>query len=92
MNLKTQINMAIFGFLLTLIVSIVAIIITWNVSNFFLARREFYVKSRYQILMIKLGWCASIGFVVFFIIFNLIVPKSERDILKKTNHVIGRFK
>lgn len=84
--------MAVFGFLLALVVSILAIIITWNVSNFFLARREFYVKSRYQILMIKLGWCASIGFFSFIITFNLIVPKAERDNWKKANQTNERHK
>lgn len=84
--------MAVFGFLLALVVSILAIIITWNVSNFFLARREFYVKSRYQILMIKLGWCASIGFFAFIITFNLIVPKAERDNWKKVNQTNERHK
>ena len=84
--------MAVFGFLLAFIVSILAIIITWNVSNFFLARREFYVKSRYQILIIKLGWCASIGFFSFLITFNLIVPKGERDNWKKANQTNERHK
>ena len=84
--------MVVFGFLLALVVSILAIIITWNVSNFFLARREFYVKSRYQILMIKLGWCASIGFFCFIITFNLIVPKAERDNWKKANQTNERHK
>lgn len=77
--------MIFFGFLLASIVSILGVIITWKVSNFFLARREFYVKSRYEILMIKLGWCSSIGFFSFIIIFNLIVPKSERDNWEKGN-------
>ncbi len=51
--------MAIFGLVIIVIIGIVGVIITWKVSNFFLARRDFYVNSPYKILTIKIGWCIS---------------------------------
>lgn len=60
------------GLILASVASLIAAIITWKVSNFFLARREFYVKSRYEILMIKLGWCTTWGFLTFYIVIHIL--------------------
>lgn len=32
-------------------------VLAWKFADFFIARRQFYVKSRYEILIKKLGWC-----------------------------------
>ena len=74
-----------FGLGLSVIAAIAAAIIAWKVANFFLARREFYVKSPYEILMKKLGWC------IFWFLFTLTVgvkivtPKKDLDKYLKTN-------
>jgi hypothetical protein len=74
-----------FGLGLSVIAAIAAAIIAWKVANFFLARREFYVKSPYEILMKKLGWC------IFWFLFTLtvgvkiITPKKDLDKYLKTN-------
>ena len=44
------------GFGLTFVLAIVAAIISWKVAHYFIARRERYVKSQYEIFFKKLGW------------------------------------
>jgi len=56
-----------FSLGLSVVSAIAAAIIAWKVANFFLARREFYVKSPYEILMKKLGWC------IFWFLFTLTI-------------------
>lgn len=65
---------------LSLLAGIVVAIIAWKVANFFIARREFYVKSQYEILMKKLGWCFSWGIFTAFIGISIVVPKKDKDL------------
>jgi hypothetical protein len=59
--------MITFGLILTFLVAIVVVLITWKVSNFFLSRRDFYRNSPFEIFMIKLGWC------LFWFLFVMLV-------------------
>lgn len=65
---------------LSLLAGIVASIIAWKVANFFIARREFYVKSQYEILMKKLGWCFSWGIFIAYIGISIVVPKKDKNL------------
>ncbi|GIZ08038.1 hypothetical protein FUMI01_07650 [Flavobacterium sp. UMI-01] len=47
----------IYLFVIPAIFGVIASIITWIVAPFFLAKREYYVKSRYELLKIKIEWC-----------------------------------
>ena len=61
-----------FKFLMIVVIAIIASIVTWNISDFFISRREYYYKSSWGILVTKLGMCASIGCITFFILFKLL--------------------
>jgi hypothetical protein len=50
----------------------IASLITWKVAPFFLARRQYYVKSQYELLKIKISWCISWFIIVFMITFSLL--------------------
>lgn len=53
------------------IVAIVTFIVTFKISNFFIAPREHWRQSRYAILVLKLGMAASAAFFAFTIIVGL---------------------
>ena len=72
-----------FGLILSVVAGIAAAIIAWKVANFFLARREFYVKSPYEILMKKLGWCLFWGLFTIYIGVSIVLPKKDKEL--KTN-------
>jgi hypothetical protein len=78
------------GLILSVIAGIIAAIIAWRVSNFFIARREFYAKSQYEILMKKLGWCFFWGAFVAFVGFSIVVYVADEK--NKTNEKTGEFK
>ena len=67
------------GLILSIIAGIIAAIIAWRVSNFFIARREFYAKSQYEILMQKLSWCFFWGAFVAFVGFSIVVYVFDED-------------
>lgn len=73
-----------FGLSLTLIAAITAAILAWKFANFFIARREFYVKSPYDILMKKLGWCIFWFLFTIYIGINIVMPKKDMDNKIKT--------
>lgn len=74
-----------FGLGLSVVAGIAAAIIAWKVANFFLARREFYVKSPYEILMKKLGWCLFWFLFTIYVGISIMVPKKDRDKYLKSN-------
>lgn len=50
----------------------IASLITWNVAYFFLARREYYRKSQYELLKIKINWCITWFILVAIIAFGIL--------------------
>lgn len=74
-----------FGLGLSVIAAIAAAIIAWKVANFFIARREFYVKSQYDILMKKLGWCIFWFLFTLTVGIKIVTPKKDLDKDLKTN-------
>jgi len=60
------------GFGLTFILAIVAAIISWKVAHYFIARRERYVKSQYEIFFKKLGWSIFWFLLVIYVGIELI--------------------
>lgn len=53
------------------IVAIVTFIITFKISNFFIAPREHWSQSRYAIIVLKLGMAAGAAFWAFIFIVGL---------------------
>jgi hypothetical protein len=53
-------------FIIPVIFGIIASIITWIIAPFFLAKRQYYVKSKYELLKIKITWCIEWFFGVAF--------------------------
>lgn len=53
------------------IVAIVTFIITFKISNFFIAPREHWRQSRYEIIVLKLGMAAGAAFLAFIFIAGL---------------------
>jgi len=80
-----DITLVYFSLGLSVVAGIVAAIIAWKVSNFFLARREFYVKSPYEILMKKLGWCLFWFLFTIYVGTSIMIPKKEREKYLKLN-------
>lgn len=80
-----DITLVYFGLGLSVVAGIVAAIIAWKVSNFFLARREFYVKSPYEILMKKLGWCLFWFLFTIYVGTSIMIPKKDREKYLKLN-------
>jgi hypothetical protein len=74
-----DITLIYFGLGLSVVAGIAAAIIAWKVANFFLARREFYVKSPYEILMKKLGWCLFWGLFTIYIGVSIVLPKKDKE-------------
>ena len=82
-----------FGLGLSVVAGIASAIIAWKVANFFIARREFYVKSQYDILMKKLGWCLFWGLFTIYVGVSILVPKKDRDkYLKSTKQTTTKQK
>lgn len=61
---KFLVGLGLGGILLLL--SVIAILV-WKFSNFFIARREFYVKSPYEIFLKKTEW------YIFWVLIALMV-------------------
>ncbi|MCZ2249292.1 MAG: hypothetical protein LC111_11100 [Bacteroidia bacterium] len=73
-------NIAIyFGLFLSLVAAIIAAFLAWKFANFFIARREFYVKSPYDILMKKIGWCVFWFLFILTVGIKIVTPKQDMD-------------
>jgi len=53
------------------LVAIVTFIITFKISNFFIAPREHWRQSRFEIIVLKLGMAAGAAFLAFTFIVGL---------------------
>ncbi len=63
-----------YSFVIPAIFGIIASIITWIVAPFFLAKREYYVKSQYELLKIKVEWCIK-SFIGVALILGIILTE-----------------
>ncbi len=50
---------------LGLLISIISAFVTWNNANFFLSKRDFYSKSKFELLKKKVSLTCSVFFTVF---------------------------
>lgn len=64
--------MDLFILILSCVFGGIASLITWKVAPFFLARRQYYVKSQYELLKIKIIWCITWFILVAAIVFSLL--------------------
>ena len=48
-----------FMVLIPFILALLVAILSWKYADFFLSRRDYYVNSRYNLLVKKLGWFIS---------------------------------
>lgn len=64
--------MDLFIIILSAVFGGIASLITWNVAPFFLARREYYIKSKYELLKIKINWCITWFILITIISFTII--------------------
>jgi hypothetical protein len=62
-----------FAIIISFLVAIVAFIVTWLISEFFIPPRDHWTKSGYSILLIKLGMAGGIAVWVFIIVSQLII-------------------
>ena len=58
-------------YLLAFVASIFSFIITWFIPSFFMAPRDTWTKSGFEIFNTKLGIAGTIAFNVFFLIVIL---------------------
>jgi len=68
-------NYGIFAIILSLIAALIAFIITFKISNFFIAPREHWRQSNFAIIMIKLGMAGGAAFWIFTIVVSLFASK-----------------
>lgn len=66
--------MNLFILTISCIIGGLASLITWIVSPYFLARREYYAKSQYGLLTKKIGWCVQ-WFIFVSIMASIILEK-----------------
>ena len=59
--------------IVAIIVAVFAFIITFAISDFFIARREKWVNSGFGILMIKLGMASAAAFWIFITVSTFII-------------------
>jgi len=59
--------------IVSLIIALIAFIITWLVSEFFIPPRDHWSKSGYSILLIKLGMAGGVAFWVFLFVSQLVI-------------------
>jgi len=64
---------AIMAIIAGVIAAIVAFIITWRVSDFFIPPRYNWTKSAYSVFVIKLGMAGTAAFYAFIGVMGLIV-------------------
>ena len=58
--------------IVSLIIALIAFIITWLVSEFFIPPRDHWSKSGFSVLLVKLGMAGGVAFW-FFLIFGQLV-------------------
>lgn len=74
-----------------ILLGIVIFFITWRISNFFLARRDFYINSPYALLKIKLKMAASAGLtplILYFLVFKQISNDIKKQEIEVNNVTI----
>jgi hypothetical protein len=59
--------------IVSLFIALIAFIITWLVSEFFIPPRDHWSKSGYSILLIKLGMAGGAAFWVFLFVSQLVI-------------------
>jgi hypothetical protein len=57
--------------IIAVIVAIIAFVITWLVSEFFIPPRDHWTKSGFAIFTIKLGMAATAAFYAFLFIYTI---------------------
>ncbi len=63
---------------------------TWKYADFFLARREYYVNSKFDLLKKKLSMSLGVAATVIFltILFaSSLTDKNKKEILKTKNEI-----
>lgn len=65
--------MAIIFTIIAVMVAIIAFIITWLVSEFFIPPRDHWVKSGFVVFTIKLGMAATAAFYAFGFVYYFLV-------------------
>jgi predicted lysophospholipase L1 biosynthesis ABC-type transport system permease subunit len=64
---------AIIAIIAGVIAAVLAFIITWKISNFFIPPRYNWSKSAYTVFIIKLGMAGTAAFYAFIGVMGLIV-------------------
>lgn len=60
-------------FFICCIFGVIAVAITWIIAPFFLAKRQYYVKSQYELLKLKIGWCITWFFCTTFLCYFILL-------------------
>jgi hypothetical protein len=58
--------------IIALLICLASAIITWKLSNYFISRSQHYRKSKYDILMKKLGWSLGVFVLLFYIFIDVL--------------------
>ena len=59
--------------IVSLFIALIAFIITWLVSEFFIPPRDHWSKSGFSVLLVKLGMAGGASFWVFLIVGQLVI-------------------
>jgi hypothetical protein len=63
----------------SLIIALIAFIITWLVSEFFIPPRDHWSKSGYSIFLVKLGMAGGVAFWVFLFVSHFVIGFLEHN-------------
>jgi hypothetical protein len=69
--------LAIIAFILGIVAAVIAFIITWLISDFFIPPRYNWAKSAFSVALIKFGMAGGVAFMAFAFISNLILKLAQ---------------
>ena len=87
--------LAIIFFLTAVVVACIATYLTWRNFDFFVAKRQYYTMSKYDLLKKKLTMCFTVFVTLVFISIILISSffgKANKDSLKTIDTTISTNK
>lgn len=67
--------------------------LTWKYTDFFLARRDYYVNSKFELLKKKISICLKVAGTILFLtilLASLLVDKNKKHSEKRIRQTINR--
>jgi uncharacterized membrane protein YidH (DUF202 family) len=72
------------------LISLVGAFLTWKYADYFLARRDYYVNSKFDLLKKKLSMCLGVAGAIIFLtimVASSLSDKNKKQIEKTKNEI-----